>query len=63
MKNLFFINFKTLRAVNCTDSFIRIKGMNNPHSTNRGSMFSPVAKGIINTNQLTAIFCGIVVVD
>ena len=32
MKNSFFINFETPRAVHCTDSFIHMKGMN-PHLT------------------------------
>ena len=42
MKTQFFINFKTLKAVRCTDSFIHMKRMN-PHLTNKGSNPSPGA--------------------
>jgi hypothetical protein len=49
MKNSFFINFETLRAVHYTDSFIHMKGMN-PHPTNRGSMFYPLARDALATN-------------
>jgi hypothetical protein len=49
MKNSFLIIFKTLRAIHCTVlSHTYTKGMNNPHPTNKDSMFYPIAK-IVHT--------------
>jgi hypothetical protein len=50
MRNLFFVNFKTLRTVRCTVLFYSHEGNEYPHLTNRGSMFYPIISGIFDNN-------------